>query len=137
MINKRINLSKIRDEIDYKKAMHVELSKAYGQSVLPNRDVRGSILKIEHGRIHIIYYDKKPFELDEDGYEFDLPDGGVFQLSKEMWNRHIAELNFSEFTTWVSKHADKLNSNLLSYTIDLILDAEKKILYYETEKYPV
>ena len=115
--------------------MEIEITKLYGQTIFPDRDVRGSMLGIYEGKVRIIYYDMKSTPMDQDGYDWDIPEGSIFQLSREMWNRHVADLTYREFSQWVSDNAESFNSNLLSYTIDLILKAQKEIINYETENF--
>lgn len=115
--------------------MNIEISKLYGETIFPDRDIRGSLLQIEEGKVRIIYYDMKSTPIDQDGYDWDIPEGSIFQLSREMWNRHIVDITYKDFSKWVGANAETFNPKLLSYIIDLVLKAQKEIINYETANF--
>ena len=113
-----------------------QLAKLYGETLHgAQKEVRGESMEIKGDQMLITYtYLVSRGNLNDlKELFFDVPEDALFQTANEMWRRCKWMLYINEYEDWLTDYVELFNADLLSFTIDLMLDYKQKALNHQWE----
>jgi len=99
------------------------LARKFGESLMGiETEIAGNYVvpSLNHVKIGYVYLEER-MEYSEGMMSFfELPELAHLQTANEKWEKKQHNLSYKEFGQWVADNAEKLESNVLSFAIDVL-----------------